>query len=342
MKKFKPIFLISLCVIVIFFSVSCNSNGSVQSSEISSDEASQSVENTDPAPTEKPTVAAPIGKPTDHLVKIEDTTGLDLNIKVLSQNVRCVDDDGGTVEQRKSRLGALIEEYSPDLIGTQEATSKWMDYLKYMGGYRAVGYSRDGKNARSGEWCAILYKIDRFILVDSGTFWLSETPDAVGSVEGSLCRRICTWAELFDRYTGETIIMANTHLDHSNNDVREKQAYYLTQHLFEQIGENIDATVYLTGDFNCGKDSRPYNAIRMGGFVDARTIANEDVAPIRGTYHGYTSGANEIDYCFVLNPGEVLTYDIITKHYVSEGETEPGFVSDHYGVLVTFCPASLM
>lgn len=335
MKRLLHVLSLLLCILIVFAAVSCNS-------ENSSTPESSATEATD-LPTEKPTDPSPTEKPTEELTKIEDTTGLDLNIKILSQNLHCANGDGGTVEQRKSRFTALVEEYSPDLIGTQEVTSDWLSHIRRLDGYRAIGDSRDGRNARTGEWNAILYKMDRFVLLDSGTFWLTDTPDEVGKIEGAECRRICTWAEFFDRYTGENVIMANTHLDHTTNDIRVVQAQYLTEHLKEIIGDRIDYTVYLTGDFNFTNQSTAYGELIKSGFADSRVIVSEDIAPMKGTFHAYRDGetTSEIDFCFVMNAGEALEYDIITKKYASLGESEPGFVSDHYGVLVTFLPMSL-
>lgn len=286
-------------------------------------------------PTEKATKKP---KETEPLTKLEDTTGLDLNLKILSQNVRCNDDEGGnTVLQRTTRLKGLIDEYQPDIIGTQETTFEWYKYLRSLEGYAIVGSSRNGHKKTSGEWSAILYNTERFVLMDSDTFWLTDTPDEVGSVENSLCRRICTWAELFDRYTGETFIMANTHLDHSTDTVRRTQAAYLIGNLKKRLGDRYNShTIYLTGDFNCKPETSPYEAIIRGGFADSRDVAAEDVSVVSGSYHAYGQKESEIDFCFFKGEETVLRYEIISKNYISEGESEPGFVSDHYGVMATF------
>ena len=290
-------------------------------------------------PTEKATKKPHSEKVTEAPQKLDNVDGLDLNIKVLSQNVRCADDEGGnTVAQRTTRLKALIDEYKPDLIGTQETTFEWYKYLRSLEGYAIVGSSRNGHKKTSGEWSAILYNTERFVLMDSDTFWLTSTPDEVGSVENSLCRRICTWAELFDRYTGETIVMVNTHLDHSNDHVRAAQAGYLVYHLKARLGDRFkNCSLYLTGDFNCRKGSSPYSSIvENGDFVDARTVAAADNSVVNGTFHDYGTADMEIDFCFYRGDETVLEYEIISQKYVSEGETEAGFVSDHYGVIVTF------
>jgi endonuclease/exonuclease/phosphatase family metal-dependent hydrolase len=257
---------------------------------------------------------------------------------VLSQNVRYGDDpNGNSVKERTTRFKALLDEYKPDLIGTQEVTFEWLTYLRTLEGYAVVGSSRAGHKSFSEEWSAIMYSTERFVLMDSDTFWLSKTPDKVSAVDNSLCKRICTWAELYDRYTGETVIMANTHLDHGSTDVRVVQANYLLLNLRKRLAERFDnCNEYLTGDFNFTVNSTPYFTITGGKFVDAHKSALEDKSTVGGSYHGYEDHNSEIDFCFYKGKETVLSYEIISKKYVGEMDTEPGFVSDHYGVITVF------
>lgn len=330
MKKIFKIFAFILISTAAMALLSCNSEQpEATEGATSTDEVTEATEATEKA-TKKP-------KETEPLTKLENTEGLDLNLKILSQNVRYADDDSGTVAQRTTRLRALIEEHQPDLIGTQEVTFEWYMYLRTLKEYAIVGCSRNGRGESTGEWSAIMYKKDRFVLLDSDTFWLTETPDEVSMTEGAKCRRICTWAELFDRYTGETVIMTNTHLDHSTDAVREIQARYLIEHLKTRLGEKFEScAVYLTGDFNCKNTTTPYDAIIEGGFADSRKAALEDLSTVAGSYHGYENKDREIDFCFFNSDETVLSYEIISKGYAGDDDTEPGYVSDHYGVLATF------
>jgi endonuclease/exonuclease/phosphatase family metal-dependent hydrolase len=269
---------------------------------------------------------------------LEDTEGLDLNLRILTQNVRYADDpNNNSVAERKSRFKALVDEYKPDLIGTQEVTLEWYEYLSAMENYEVVGKSKTGSTSGDPDWNLVIYNKDRFVLMDSDTFWLTDTPDVVSKVEGASGVRICTWAELFDRYTGETIIMANTHIDHKKNTVRVTQAQLIRKHLRKRLGERfLECRVYLTGDFNCTVDSSPYNIIEDGGFVDPQKVALEDTSTVNGTYHGYNGQEYMFDYCFFRGEDTVLHYEIVSKNYIGEMDTEPGFVSDHYGVFVVF------
>ena len=269
--------------------------------------------------------------------RVADLNGLatkrDTSIKVLSQNVRCADDpNGNSIAERAPRLQELILEYKPDLIGTQETTAAWNAKFKGMirrggiGNYEMVGCSRNGKKAKDGEWNTILYNADRFELLDSDTTWLSDTPNEATKVEGALCLRICTWALLKDKLTGETILFANTHLDHSNDTVRSAQMDILMDYLADRIGQY---PFYLTGDFNCVADSVPYRTV-TARLQDSHKTAWVDLSTAENTYHAYTvEGHSEIDFIFHNDHTTPVEYEIISKDY-------GGFVSDHYGVIAEF------
>ncbi len=265
------------------------------------------------------------------------TTRRDHSIKILSQNLRFTDDpDGNAIGDRSPRFRQLVMEYQPDLIGTQETTASWNSKLKSLsnylnrytdlGEYGMVGCSREGREAKDGEWNTILYRKDRFELLDSDTTWLSDTPTEASAIEGSLCKRICTWALLKDKQTGETILFANTHLDHGSDEVRSAQMDILMDYLADRIGEY---PFYVTGDFNCNVDSIPYNTA-TSRLADSHKTTWTDLSAETRTYHAYKeSGGSEIDFIFHNDKTTPVSYEIISKGY-------DGYVSDHYGVIAEF------
>ena len=68
-----------------------------------------------------------------------------------------------------------------DILGTQEVLHNQLEDLKQrLPEYGVIGVGReDGKE--KGEYSALWYQKDRFNLLDSGYFWLSETPEVAGS-----------------------------------------------------------------------------------------------------------------------------------------------------------------
>jgi len=250
-------------------------------------------------------------------------------LSVMSQNVRCADDGGkNDIDDRRPRLEQLIADYSPDLLGTQEVTKRWMGIFEESFGeeYGMIGCSRDGVTASSGEWNTILYKKERFDLIQSGTFWLTDTPDQPSMTEDALCRRICTWAILRDKLTDREVMFCNTHLDHSNDTVRDAQAKILMDFIDDYVAQY---PVFLTGDFNTTYGKAPYLTVTKT-LVDSHKQAEVDISEVKGTFHDYGKPGNEIDFCFYTGlKADPVAYRILSDDY-------DGFVSDHYGVISYF------
>ena len=252
-------------------------------------------------------------------------------IVIMSQNVRCGDDgNGNDIVDRAPRLKKLIEKYSPDIIGTQETTPTWNKYFRdtFKKTYGMVGKNRDGETATWGEWGTILYKLDRFELLDSDDFWLTDTPTEVSKISGSWCNRICTWALLKDKVTGKTFVFANTHLDVGSESVRVKQFEYLLKGLADLMEQY---PVFLTGDFNTTPTS-PVYAEAITKFADPYNSAKENRSTVNYTYHAYGTLApgSLIDFCFYnKNKADAFWYKIADDDF-------GGYVSDHYGVVGEF------
>ena len=123
------------------------------------------------------------------------------DICIMTYNIRLSADDGVNKWTNRSADNIkMLEYYSPDLIGMQEVRPDQLaDLDANLPNYGHVGAGRDdGKN--EGEHCPIFYKKNRFVLIESGNFALSENPDVYG-VKGwdASYPRIATWAILKDR-----------------------------------------------------------------------------------------------------------------------------------------------
>ncbi len=268
---------------------------------------------------------------------VKSLSGLDVtitdSIKILSQNIRYTDDpNGNSIKERAPRFLKLLEEYQPDIIGTQEVTKKWMDFFEENLGdiYGIVGCSRNGHGAKDGEWNAILYRKDRFEFIEGETFWLSETPDEDQTkLEGSIYR-ICTWALLKDKVTGKLFTFNNTHLQNGEDkdDVRAQQITILLDYLRDNVGYLELYPAFLTGDFNAKNTSSAYS-LTTEVFRDSKVSTFKNLSEVNYTYHGYGKSKSAIDYCFHTPYNTtVLDYKILDDQY-------DGYVSDHYGVLIT-------
>ena len=134
-------------------------------------------------------------------------------INVMSFNIRYdnPEDSLDNWKFRKDRAAKAIRFYNVDILGTQEVLHNQLeDFKQRLPEYDVIGVGReDGKE--KGEYSALWYKKDRFTLIDSGYFWLSETPEVAGSKgwDGA-CERIASWAKLKDKVTGKEVFALNT------------------------------------------------------------------------------------------------------------------------------------
>ncbi|MHC4995891.1 MAG: endonuclease/exonuclease/phosphatase family protein, partial [Planctomycetota bacterium] len=114
---------------------------------------------------------------------------------------------------RRGRVYSVLREKQPDVVGLQEAYRFQIDAIRgALPRYGEVGEGRDG--GAEGEYSAILYRVDRFEVVSSGTFWLSDTPGVPSRNWGAGLNRVCTWARFIERATGRSFFVFNTHFDH--------------------------------------------------------------------------------------------------------------------------------
>ena len=103
----------------------------------------------------------------------------------------------GCWASRRADVAALVCSSSPDVVAFQEVVPAQAGYLRgKMPEYGFAGEYRN-EDRTSGQGNLVAWRRDRFDLVETRTFWLSETPDVPGSKSwGSGWRRTCTLAAL--------------------------------------------------------------------------------------------------------------------------------------------------
>ena len=234
--------------------------------------------------------------------------------------------------KESERLDAVVEtilKYRPAVVGVQEATDMWIGLLNQRLGdiYTIVG---DGRNAdRGDEHSAILYLTAEFDCLESGTKWLSETPDVPGSQHSTATSkypRIMTYVHLSRKSDGKEFLHVNTHLDYGTTPEQEAVKVAQIEVLFNQIEKFADIPTIITGDFNATVGSPVYNRILENGYIEvADYIPAEDREP---TYHalmGTTGEPSHIDFVFYKG-----MYDKF--HRICTERVDNENVSDHYPI----------
>ena len=252
-----------------------------------------------------------------------------INVKIISYNIRTMARDGENSWQfRKHATKNMIEKQRPDAFGLQEAMLPHMLYIDSVcPQYARVGVGRnDGKNG--GEFMTIYYNKERFDLLDSGTFWLSETPEKVSRGWDAALPRIATWVKLRDKATKRKFFYFNTHFDHRGRAARVESSKLIVNKINEIAGKK--ATVILTGDFNIESEDEALQPLyeNMGA---ARKTA--PVTDNKGTYNGFgdVKRLPVIDHIFYrgrkVKCNEFRTLD---------GDYGAKYISDHYPIEAVF------
>jgi len=252
------------------------------------------------------------------------------SLSVMTFNMRYDNPEDGQNNWRfrRERVAGVIKAQEVDVLGTQELLSnQFNDLSGLLTGYQGVGVGRlDG--VESGEYCAVFFRKDRFTLLDSGTFWLSETPEVVGSLgwDGA-CERIATWVVLRDR-DGREFFFIDTHLDHVGQVARDEGVSLLMKRIETLSGGR---PVILTGDFNSEPGSSVVAHVQKDGVLrDAKAIA----AQRSGTDWSFSDFGQIpeaerplLDYIFVSGDIEAVRYEVLPDTF------DGGYVSDHAPVM---------
>jgi endonuclease/exonuclease/phosphatase family metal-dependent hydrolase len=256
-----------------------------------------------------------------------------LSARVMSFNIRygTAKDGEDRWENRQGMLLDAIRAYDPDLLGMQEVLAEQADSLKErLAEYGFVGAGRDdGK--RKGEFSPIMFKHSRFDLLASGQWWLSETPEKVGSRGwDAALPRIVTWARLKDRGRGITFLVFNTHWDHQGNTARVESAKLMRRLIDEKRGAD---PVIVTGDFNSTEDTQQYRTLTAGDDAGVRlTDAYREVHPDRksdeASFHAFKGTREGMRIDWILHSPQWKTSGASIDHTQKDGH----YPSDHFPV----------
>lgn len=260
------------------------------------------------------------------------TKPLELNVMTFNIRLDVPSDSLNSWQYRKDNAAEMVRMNDVDILGMQEVLLNQMNDLKErLPQYTAIGVGRED-GADKGEFSPIFYKKDRFSAIESGTFWVSETPEVAGSKGWDASYiRVATWAILKEKATGKEIFAINTHLDNDGLIARKEGGNLLLKKA-EELGKGLP--IVLTGDFNDTPQSEAIknitDASKTNHLLDSKTIALKKLGT-DWTFHNFGRLAESerplIDYIFVSKQIKVQDYVVLP-------DTLNGtFVSDHKPVL---------
>ena len=255
-------------------------------------------------------------------------------IQVMSFNIRYSSSSDGdnAWPNRKHIVAQTIRFHKVDIVGIQEALyTQILDLQSLLPEFDWKGVGRDD-GQKKGEFTPVFFKKDRFQVLKSGNFWLSEDPDKPGSIGwDAACPRVVTWIEFKDKGSNTIFYFFNTHFDHMGAAARKNSSYLLVNRII-QIDEKIP--LILSGDFNCTSQDDPYK-ILITGLNNKSGLQNTMDISLHGHYGGTQTfnGFQEvprpgfiIDFIFVRSVEKVLHHGIIADKWDSR------YASDHYPV----------
>ncbi len=257
------------------------------------------------------------------------------SINVMTFNIRYNNPNDGenAWPKRKEPVANLVRFHRVDLLGVQEALKEQMDDLsQLLPEFDWTGVGRDDGREK-GEYSSILFRKDRFALLQQRTFWLSATPEQPGSIGwDAAITRVCMWGKFKDRQTGKIFFLFNTHFDHVGERARVESAKLILQNVQARVKTE---PAIITGDFNANENSLVYKTMTAGApqpihrLRDARVISQLPHYGPLWTFHGFGAATERplIDYIFVNPRVTVLRHATIAE--ANEGR----YASDHLPVM---------
>ena len=162
-------------------------------------------------------------------------------------------------EERLPYFEDIFARHDPDLIGIQELTplAGEVDQILERAPGRAALYFAPEAGLPYPD-ATILYRTERFEVLEHGEYWLSPTPDeprSTGFADPQL-PRLLVWARFADLENGGELYFASTHFD-NNTPSQELSAPLVKQRTFP----HLEGPVVVVGDFNAKPPSPAYGIL---------------------------------------------------------------------------------
>jgi endonuclease/exonuclease/phosphatase family metal-dependent hydrolase len=215
--------------------------------------------------------------------------------------------------QRQESFRLLLGAAAFDVICLQEALPDQVAFFStLLPGFAKYGVGRDdGKD--KGEHCPIFFNTEKYTLRDSGTFWLSPTPEKPSSGWGESVPRVCSWVELEDTSSRGRFRVYNLHMQ-LHPLAQPKSARAIRDHM-----KNVAVPAVIVGDFNAPHGSPALRILKQAGYTDAESSSAL-------TYHLKGRALRCLDHILTDENWHVAAGGILKE---KGGKVFP---SDHFGL----------
>ena len=214
---------------------------------------------------------------------------------------------------RAKHVVERINLVKPDTLGVQEASSDWVNRLKnaLSSEYDYIGMGREpgGKGEHSG----IFYRKDILKVIESGTKWMSDTPDTPSKYAGSTCYRIFTYA-VFERLSdGKRFVHVNAHTEHTSDAICLAQLKVLVNFINTKYS---NLPIVLTGDLNATESQASVQHVLNNGFENGAKIAFKT-----SNAATFSPGGSIIDFC-LTSENDFIVFEYGVDSYKYSGEKD--------------------
>ncbi|HRO70766.1 MAG TPA: endonuclease/exonuclease/phosphatase family protein [Chitinophagaceae bacterium] len=264
--------------------------------------------------------------------------------RVLSCNIRVALDEDETKgvgwSSRKNICIEIIKDKNADIICLQEVLKvQAEDFRKSFPSYQLFGFDGPEMDMHATGYHGIaknpiLFSNSRYHLLGGGTYWLSETPLVAGSKSWDTARaRHVNWVRLREKSSDRELRVINLHLDHVSGEAKIRQAKMVVE---ESAQYPPGFAQIMAGDFNTRHDSRVFDPVRKGGWLEAyETIHGAGEAgytghKFQGTTYEKAASKGRID--FIWYKGKLKT----SASTIIRDSKEGKFPSDHFFMQADF------
>ena len=241
-------------------------------------------------------------------------------------NAEADEQSGNGWDLRKGPVAKVVTDHQFDIVGTQEGDAQQLEDLKaLLPGYAYLGHPYGGKGDLHN--AATFYKPALFEVMDTGVFWLSETPEVPSVGWDASDRRITHWIKFKTKESGQIFFFFNVHFYWRLEEARKQSGPLLVRKIKEIAGEE---PVICVGDFNSTDETAQIQAIKSFlGDAYEQTLAPRQGVEYTNMGGGVFQGEpkNRIDYIFVSPQIQVKDYKVLSDQY-NDGR----YPSDHLPV----------